>query len=83
MRAAAPNEAQNTLAWLVRRRWAITALRENARPKLQRVEYVVGGAAAVADRRVASRYAFLAQARRSACRFWQGPRLPGRGRGDV
>ena len=60
----------------------MTALRENARLKLERMEYVGRGAAAAADRREAFTGA-AAAARRSACSFWQGPRLPMSDHGDV
>ena len=61
----------------------MTALRENARLKLERMEHVGQGAAAAADRRIARSTESGAVARRSACCFWQGPRLPTGGRGDV
>ena len=38
MHAASPAEAKGGLAWLLRRRWAMTALRENARLKLERLQ---------------------------------------------
>ena len=61
----------------------MTALREAARLKLERLEFVGRGAAAAADRRAtAASFAALA-ARRAACSFWQGPRVPQGGRGDV
>ena len=69
------------LAWLLRRRWAMTALRENARLKLERMEMVGAGAGIAADRRAWAQETALA--RRGACRMWQGPRLPAGGRGDV
>ena len=40
MQARSADEAQGALAWLLRRRWALTALRENARLKLERLEFV-------------------------------------------
>ncbi len=83
MRAIGPREARGALAWLLRRRWAMTALRENARLKLERMEFVGSGAAAAADRRMESTRSSAALARRSACSFWQGPRLPSGGRGDI
>ena len=82
MRVAGPSEAQGILAWMLRRRWGMTALREAARLKLERLQFVGRGAAAAADRRVAFA-APSAAARRNACSFWQGPRLPPGGRGDV
>ena len=83
MRAASPDTAQGVLAWLLRRRWGMTALREAARLKLERLEFVGRGAALASDRRVAAVGATAAQVRRAACRFWQGPRLPAGGRGDA
>ena len=73
-------EARGALAWLLRRRWAMTAIRENARLKLERMEHVGVGAGFAADRRVS---ALSTSTRRSACSLWQGPRLPSGGRGDV
>ena len=40
MQARSADEAQGALAWMLRRRWALTALRENARLKLERLEFV-------------------------------------------
>ena len=37
---------------MLRRRWALTALRENARLKLERLEFVGRGTAAAAARRL-------------------------------
>ncbi len=42
-------EARGVLAWLLRRRWAMVALRENACLKLERMEYVCAGAGQAAD----------------------------------
>ena len=55
MQAASPQEASGAIAWLLRRRWAMTALRESARLKLERLEFVGRGAAVAADRRAAIR----------------------------
>ena len=44
-------EARAALAWLLRRRWGMTALRANARPILDQMQFVGWGAAAAADRR--------------------------------
>jgi len=74
MLATSPQEAIGVIAWMLRRRWAMTALRENARLKLERLEYVGRGAALAADRRAAVVGDQGAAARRAACRFWQGPR---------
>ena len=51
MRARNSEEAKGVLAWLLRRRWGITALRENARLKLERLEFVGHGATAASARR--------------------------------
>ena len=83
MRSRSPREAVGALAWLLRRRWGLTALRENARLKLERLEFVGRGAALAADRRACAWSSAAANARRSACQFWQGPRLPSGGRGDA
>ena len=40
MKARRPEEAQGAIAWLLRRRWGITAIRENARLTLDRLQYV-------------------------------------------
>ena len=42
--------AKGAIAWLLRRRWGMTALRENARLKLERVEFIERGSAAAASR---------------------------------
>ena len=51
MTADSPEEAQGPLAWLLRRRWAMTAVRENARLLLARLEHVGRGADRAAARR--------------------------------
>ena len=53
------------------------------RLKLERLEFVGRGAAAASDRRLAAASSPALAARRAACSFWQGPRLPAGGRGDV
>ena len=83
MQRAGPAEAQGVLAWLLRRRWGMTALREAARLKLERLAYVGRGAALAADRRCTFSTCEAATVRRAACSFWQGPRLPLHGRGDA
>ena len=83
MQRAGPAEAQGVLAWLLRRRWGMTALREAARLKLERLAYVGRGAALAADRRGAADASEAAVLRRAACSFCQGPRLPLHGRGDI
>ena len=83
MQVATPGSAQGILAWLLRRRWGMTAMREAARLKLERLEFVGRGAAHAADRRGAASFSDAAAARRAACGFWRGPRLPSGGRGDI
>ena len=83
MRSRSPPDACGALAWLLRRRWGMTALREAVRLKLERLEFVGHGAAAAADRRSSAWVSSSAAARRAACQFWQGPRLPSGGRGDA
>ena len=78
MRARSPVEAKGALAWLLRRRWALTALRENAWLKLERLEFVGRGAAMAASRRAAAAEGDEARARRAACAFQRGPRAPRR-----
>ena len=51
MRCNEEASAVGALAWLLRRRWALTALRENARVKLDRMAHVGRGAVAAAQRR--------------------------------
>ena len=81
MRARHPDEAKGALALLLRRRWAMTALRENARLKLERLEYVGRGAAAAAGRSSCAAEGSAALTRRAACSFWRGP-TPSRMYGD-
>ena len=83
MRVPTPESAHGILAWMLRRRWGLTALREAARLKLERLAFVGRGAGAAADRRIAASEGAAARSRRAACSFWQGPRLPSGGRGDV
>ena len=70
-------EAKGPLAWLLRRRWALTALRGAARLKLERLEYVGRGAVAAADRRHDAATDTAARARRAACVFPRGPSAAG------
>ena len=77
MRCCDADAAKGALAWLLRRRWGLTALRENARLKLERLELVGRGAAAAASRRVAGRAVHAARARRSAVALAPGPRSAG------
>ena len=83
MQVSGLGQAQGVLAWMLRRRWGMTALRENARLKLERLEFVGTGAVAAADRRAATSSSAALAVRRAACSFWQGPRLPSGGRGDA
>ena len=68
--------AVGTLAWLLRRRWGITALRENARLKLERLTYVGRGAAVAASRRLQAASYHAARAGRAIGRHntWRGSR---------
>ena len=68
-------QAGGSLAWLLRRRWALTVLRDNARLKLDRLEYVGRGAMAAADRRATAATAFAARQRAAAATLASGPRL--------
>ena len=43
-------DAIGPLAWLLRRRWGLTAVRETARPKLDRLQFVGAGAGAAEAR---------------------------------
>ena len=73
--------AQGVLAWLLRRRWGMAALRENARLKLERLEYVGRGAADAMARRHAAAVSSEARARSTAVLdAVQGPRVRGLGR---
>ena len=83
MQAESASNAQGVLAWMLRRRWGMTALREAARLKLERLEFVGPGSVAAADRRAAFATSASAASRRAACSFWRGPRLPTGGRGDA
>ena len=74
MRCEDPGSATGTLAWLLRRRWGLTALRENARLKLDRLQYVGRGAAAAIQRRALASEAFAARQRASARTLLSGPR---------
>ena len=58
--------AKGAIAWLLRRRWAHTALREAARLKLERLEHAGQGAAAAARRRSEAQGNFEARARATA-----------------
>ena len=69
-----PAPIQGALANMLRRRWGICALRENARLLLTRLTYVGRDAAAAARRRQLTSEAFLAQARVGAIE-WRPPLL--------
>ena len=58
--------ARGILAWMLRRRWGMTALREHARLKLERLEFVGRGAQAAADRRSLASAASAARSRAAA-----------------
>ena len=74
MRHADAFSAAGTLAWLLRRRWALTAMRENARLKLDRLEHVGRGAVAAANRRASAWEAHNARLRATAGSLMSGPR---------
>ena len=69
-----PSEARGGLAWLLRRRWALTAVREHARLLLARLEYVGRGANPAAQRRALAE-GEAAAARRASCWQRRGPHL--------
>ena len=73
MRVREPEEAIGPLAWLLRRRWAMTVMRENARLLLARLEYVGRGAVPALQRRQAAAEGVAARNRRSACWGAHGP----------
>ena len=52
MGAKNPVEARAALAWLLRRRWGLTALRANARLTIDRLQFVGRVAAAAVDCRI-------------------------------
>ena len=79
MGATSPAEAKGSLAWLLRRRWAMTALRENARLLLSRLEYVGSGITEAVQRRTAAATAAEVRARQSVLDIWRGPRTGGLG----
>ena len=72
MNASCEAAAGGALAWLLKRRWAMTAVREAARLTLSRLEHVGKGAPAAAARRALAE-GVAARARRAACRLVRGP----------
>jgi len=54
-------KARGILAWSLRRRWGLTAVRENARLKLDRLRHVGSGAAIASQRRAAAAGAWSAR----------------------
>ena len=78
-----PTLAQGVLAWLLRHRWGMAALRENARLKFggERLEYFRRGAAAAMARRHAAAVSSEARARPTAVLdAVHGPHVRGLGR---
>ena len=74
MRCLDPAQAIGILAWMLRRRWGLTALRENARLRLDRLEYVGRGAVAAAVRRQHAQDREAARRRAAASSLLSGPR---------
>ena len=74
MRCSDPVHATGVLAWLLRRRWGLTVLRENARLKLDRLEHVGRGAPAATYRRAQAADSHAARTRAAARSFLSGPR---------
>ena len=74
MTCTSPDQARGVLAWLLHRRWGVTAARENARLLLSRLACVGSGAAAAAARRNSAMDGEAANIRRAACHEWRGPR---------
>ena len=72
MGVPSPTEARGSLAWMLRRRWALTAVREHARLVLARLEYVGRGAGRAAGRRAEAEFG-AAAARRQSCWQRRGP----------
>ena len=72
MGARSSDDARGALAWLLRRRWAMTAAREAARLTLARLELVGPGAVAARERRMQASSS-AADARRESCWQQRGP----------
>jgi hypothetical protein len=68
MRARAEDEARAALTSMLRRRWAMTAVRENARLLLARLRFVGWHAGQALQRRSHAAEDAAARARRAACR---------------
>eukprot|EP00973_Karenia_brevis_P059860 8332105-Karenia_brevis.AAC.1 len=73
MRAREPIDALGSLAWMLRRRWVLTAWREAARLLLDRLQYVGAGASAASGRRAAACEA-AAEIRRTQHWLFRRPR---------
>ena len=70
-----PAEARGSLAWLLRRRWAMVSLRENARLLLSRLEYVGRGADRATRRKTSAEEAAAARERWDSSWQRRGPFL--------
>ena len=66
MKAKKKETAKGALAWLLRRRWGMMAVRENARLTLDRLAFVGGGGRASSQARSMAKAANRARARRDA-----------------
>ena len=75
MRARDPAGANGALVWMLRRRWGLAAVRENARLLLGRLDAIGRGAGEAARRRVAAASDTAARSRRAACWGVHGPRI--------
>ena len=73
MRAREPADAHGTVAWLLRRRWGMTAWKSTVRLLLDRLEYVGNGSMRAHGRRVAASEA-AAAARSAAHWLFKRPR---------
>ena len=74
MRARDPDEARGALAWMLKRRWGISAVRAHARLTLARLEHVGRGAGQAVVRRIAAE-GTAARARRAFCCGTRGPNV--------
>ena len=83
MGASDPVDARGALAWLLRRRWGIAAVRANARLTLGRLSVIGRGATTAADRRSLASQRWAARQRTAAVRGKKGPRLLQRRHGDA